>query len=344
MSEKALFLRRQLWVSDSERFELGLAESLGNHAGLLANQGHHEEALDLSKDALDLRRKFAERLPERFEPDLANSLRNHATDLWYQGRYEEALELSKDALDLHRKLAVRLPERFEPDLAKSLNDYAAHLANRGQHEEALKPSKEALDLCRQLAERCPGRFEPDLARSLFNQAIYLAAKGDWTAAFSACSDAVARLRVFERFQSHIHGVDLGDALLWADLLAWIRTGQAPGGRADIAAIRLTGRNFESLAFRHAAVELMFAAVVSDCDLRSEAQACLLTWGVLDRVQQSNGEDIMLVVSAVLNMRGLPPLEPGWRERWRRFAERHQRHIPQWMLAAMQRTGADLPAS
>jgi glycosyltransferase involved in cell wall biosynthesis/tetratricopeptide (TPR) repeat protein len=342
MSEKALFLRRQLRASDPECFEPDLATSLNNHANNLAGGGRHDEAFLLSQEALALKRELNERLPERFELGLATSLSNHAFRLADRGQHKEALLLSQDALDMMRKLAARLPERFEPDYASSLSNHASHLADRGWHEEALQLSQEALDLRRKLAERLPERFEPSLATSLRIQSIHLAAIGHWVAALSACGEAATRLRAFARYRPHIHGADLGHALLLAEFLGWIDTGQAPGMRADIAAIGLTERSFNSLAFQQAAFGFLFAASTADRDLRIEAHACLQTWGALDQAQQGHGEDAMLMVSAVLHARGLPPLWPEWQACWHRFADQRQGHVPQWMPAAMQRTGAGLP--
>ncbi|MBO4163702.1 tetratricopeptide repeat protein [Micromonospora antibiotica] len=167
-SHEAVYLRRELTITNRDAHLPDLAKSLNNHANRLTEAGQHTEALTTSHEAVNLYRQLTTTNRDAYLPYLAGSLNNHANRLTQAGQHTEALTTSHEAVNLYRQLFTTNRDSHLAYIAMSLNNHANRLAEAGQHTEALTTSHEAVNLYRQLTTTNRDAHLPALANSLWN--------------------------------------------------------------------------------------------------------------------------------------------------------------------------------
>lgn len=154
-----------------------IAESAGELAAVLFEQGEFAAAESLAREAVEIRRGALDVPPEL----LAASLGELASVLSTQGQAEEADSLFREALAIERRLGEKR------GLAARLNAYAAGLQRAARYEEALRAAEEALDIRRELY----GAEHTDVATALLNVSVIRMELGDFAGAEQLLRECIA---------------------------------------------------------------------------------------------------------------------------------------------------------
>ena len=123
----------------------GLSESFLNLGVVLWNDGHREEAVELTTHAIDYGRAGVARRPHdlEFASDLAAAYSNGAAYFWQLGRRDEALALSAEGIAFVRKLSAENPDvrAYRDALANALGARSRYLAELGRADEAVSSAR-----------------------------------------------------------------------------------------------------------------------------------------------------------------------------------------------------------
>jgi tetratricopeptide (TPR) repeat protein len=344
-SKQALEIRGRLAQKEPDRFEPRFATSLSNHAKYLREVGRYEEALESSKQALEIRRRLTQKNPDRFEPDYTTSLGNHASYLSEAGRYEEALENSNQALEIERRLSQKNPDRFEPDYATSLSNYAIRLSEAGRYEEALEHDKQALEIRRRLSQKNSDRFEPNFASSLSNYAYELSEVGRYDEALEHSSQALGIHRRLTQKNPARFADELFIGICLTQFLAWLNFQDREVDGSEL------GRILLFIPEHQRPLMLLFSAFVEGCVAKEQTaratafRRAFFSWSELSTAGRTYAEPYYLCAAAWCAANEPAESEGAeWLDDWRRFRERRQGRIPQWMSEVARRLQFPWPES
>src|ERR1043166_7717444 len=327
------------------RFEPNYATSLSNHANHLSEAGRYEEALEYSSQALEIRRRLSQKNPDRFEPDFATSLSNYANDLSEAGRYEDALGHNSQALEIRRRLSQKNPDRFEPDFATSLSNYVNHLSALGKHDEALEHDSQALEIRRRLSQKNPDRFEPDYADSLSNHASALGETGRYDEALDNSSQALEIRRRLSQKNPARFADDLFRSICFTQFLDWLNYQDKGADESEL------DQMLSFIPEHQHPLMLLFSAFVEGCMAKEQTaraaafRRALSSWSELSTAGRTDAEPYRLCAAAwcaanePADSEGAELLDD-----WRRFTERRQGRIPQWMSEVARRLQFRWPES
>ena len=145
----------------------GLGESFLNMGGVLWNDGHRDEAVELTTHAIGYGRAAVARRPHdlEFASDLSGTYSNGAAYLWQLGRRDAALALSAEGIAFLRKLSAE-----NPDVGSYRDTLANAIAARGRYLGELGRT-EAVSSAREAAEILETKPDPD-ADALATAAFY----------------------------------------------------------------------------------------------------------------------------------------------------------------------------
>jgi eukaryotic-like serine/threonine-protein kinase len=128
----------------------GLGESFLNLGIVLWNDGHQEEAAELTTHAIDYGRAAVVRRPHdlEFASDLAAAYSNGGSYYWQLGRRDEALALSGEDIAFLRKLSSDNPEvrSYRDALANAIGAHGRYLQELGRTDEALSSGRQAAEI------------------------------------------------------------------------------------------------------------------------------------------------------------------------------------------------------
>ncbi len=128
----------------------GLGESFLNMGVVLWNDGHRDEAVELTTHAIDYGRAGVARRPHdlEFASDLAAAYSSGAAYFWQLGRRDEALALSAEGIAFVRKLSEDNPDvrSYRDALANALGARSQYLAEVGRPDEAVSSVRQAAEI------------------------------------------------------------------------------------------------------------------------------------------------------------------------------------------------------
>ena len=117
---------------------------------VLWNDGHREEAVELTTHAIDYGRAAVARRPHdlEFASDLAAAYSNGAAYFWQLGRRDEALALSAEGIAFLRKLSAENPDvrSYRDTLANAIGAQGRYLGELGRTDEAVSSGRQAAEI------------------------------------------------------------------------------------------------------------------------------------------------------------------------------------------------------
>jgi hypothetical protein len=168
----------------------GLATSLMNIGGFLADIGRAADAVAPTEDAAGLMRRIVEASPERYRVDLAEALINLCARYFAVGRRDEALSAAEEATAAFRDLVKEDRHGHLPELASALGNLSSARRSTGRRSAAFEPAAEALAIARELAQRNPAAHQAALAVALHDFGACLGEAGRYPEALAHTTEAI----------------------------------------------------------------------------------------------------------------------------------------------------------
>ena len=171
--QQALEICRRLAKDNPSAYEVDVATTCNNLAGLLDDLNRKPEAEQLYREALEIYRRLAKDNPDVYEASVATICNNLAGLLDSINQKPKAEPLYREALKILRRLAKDNPSAYEADVATTCNNLAGLLDSINRKPEAEELFRKALEIRRRLAKDNPDAYEADVANSCNNLAVLL---------------------------------------------------------------------------------------------------------------------------------------------------------------------------
>ena len=185
---------------DEPHYQLALANTLLNTAGLLSNWAHADELEPLYRRIVELDRAAVRTAPDdpSFNAELALALGDQGTFFLDAGRGAQAEAAVREAVEIHEKVLAggQLKGSVERYAVRNFVNLGRILVAAGQAREAEQWYRKAVNLLDQSVEELPESVYPrmDLARTLPHLADLLKHLGRWQEAARYPPSCDPRLR------------------------------------------------------------------------------------------------------------------------------------------------------